>query len=147
MTINDVTMLQQANETFRQSIVALEAAVHAALLIIDGIGADADSRELVIARWRTQIGKCFNVSSRTTRMSVHAPTMRTLAQRSTPYCPFGTGHVDTAGCARLARNDGFARWSVPEVRRSDARCRGRAVAPNIGRGCQRMAPATKVATM
>ena len=47
MSIDEVTMLREANE-------ALGAALLAALSIIDGIDADADSRQLVIVRWRTQ---------------------------------------------------------------------------------------------
>ena len=54
VSTDDVTMLQRANATLRESNEALEAALQAALLIIDGIDADADSRQLVIARWRTQ---------------------------------------------------------------------------------------------
>ena len=54
VSIDEVTELRRANATLCESNEGLAAALQAALSIIDGIDADADSRQLVIDRWRTQ---------------------------------------------------------------------------------------------
>ena len=54
MSIDELTVLRRANATLRESSEALGAALQAALSIIDGLEAEADSRQLVIDGWRTQ---------------------------------------------------------------------------------------------
>ena len=54
VSIDEVTKLRRANATLRGSNEALAAALQAALSLIDGFDAEADSTQLVIERWRTQ---------------------------------------------------------------------------------------------
>ena len=54
VSIDEVTELRRAKATLCESNEGLAAALQASLSIIDGIDADADSRQLVIDRWRTQ---------------------------------------------------------------------------------------------
>ena len=54
VSVDEVASLRRANATLRESNEALGAALQAALSIIDGIDAEAETRQLVIDGWRRQ---------------------------------------------------------------------------------------------